>query len=170
MPIGSNPIKHPYLYCHLLHPGPMVRCWWELEGLISLSLFFAAFSISRWHLLGRRIAAIIVLLLGGFTVRFASAHRLPYLNYWDERIHAIVAKNMISSSLRPCLCKRLALPYDYRHWAANEVWVHKTATLSENFFKTYPWVKRIKARGYILIYLWSRPLLSLAQVVRMIYT
>ena len=49
----------------------------------------------------------------------------PYVHDWDERYHALVAKNMMDRPLRPMLYRDPVLPYDYRNWLANHVWVHK---------------------------------------------
>jgi 4-amino-4-deoxy-L-arabinose transferase-like glycosyltransferase len=48
-----------------------------------------------------------------------------FLHTWDERFHALVAKNMIEHPLRPVLYADPVLPYDFRHWTANHVWLHK---------------------------------------------
>ncbi|MCX6566522.1 MAG: glycosyltransferase family 39 protein [Candidatus Aminicenantes bacterium] len=48
-----------------------------------------------------------------------------YLHDWDERYHALVAKNMIGQPLKPMLYRDPVLPYDYRNWFANHVWIHK---------------------------------------------
>ena len=48
-----------------------------------------------------------------------------FLHAWDERYHALVAKNMIEHPWRPVLYADPALPYDFRHWTANHVWLHK---------------------------------------------
>lgn len=48
-----------------------------------------------------------------------------FLHPWDERYHALVAKNMIEHPWRPVLYADPVLLYDYRHWTANHVWLHK---------------------------------------------
>ncbi len=47
------------------------------------------------------------------------------LHEWDERIHALVAKNLSQDWLRPTLYADPVLPYDYRYWNQNHVWLHK---------------------------------------------
>ena len=47
------------------------------------------------------------------------------LHPWDERYHALVAKNLIRTPLVPVLYADPALPYDYRDWTGNHVWLHK---------------------------------------------
>lgn len=48
-----------------------------------------------------------------------------YLHPWDERYHALVAKNMMANPLQPTLYKTPILSYDYKEWYANHVWLHK---------------------------------------------
>ena len=48
-----------------------------------------------------------------------------FLHFWDERYHALVAKNLISHPLIPTLYENPVLPYDYRNWSANHIWLHK---------------------------------------------
>ena len=47
------------------------------------------------------------------------------LHPWDERFHALVARNLIAHPLVPALYREALLPYDYRDWMANHVWLHK---------------------------------------------
>ncbi|WP_345054156.1 ArnT family glycosyltransferase [Hymenobacter glaciei] len=49
----------------------------------------------------------------------------PFLHDWDERFHALVAKNLQANFLLPQLRARPVLPYDYRLWTSNHVWLHK---------------------------------------------
>lgn len=48
-----------------------------------------------------------------------------FLHPWDERYHALVAKHLIAHPLVPTLYDSPVLPYDYRDWMANHVWLHK---------------------------------------------
>ena len=48
-----------------------------------------------------------------------------FLHPWDERYHALVAKNMIENPFFPRLYKYPLLPFDYKDWTANYIWVHK---------------------------------------------
>lgn len=49
----------------------------------------------------------------------------PFLHLWDEQFHALVAKNLLKNPLRPALYTKQLLPFDYRIWVNNEVWLHK---------------------------------------------
>lgn len=48
-----------------------------------------------------------------------------FLHTWDERYHALVAKNLINHPLTPTLYDNPILPYDYKNWVGNHIWVHK---------------------------------------------
>lgn len=68
--------------------------------------------------------ALFFLVLTGLLIRtFVSLD--PYLHPWDERYHALVAKNMMSHPLLPTLYENPVLPYDYKAWVGNHIWVHK---------------------------------------------
>lgn len=47
------------------------------------------------------------------------------LHPWDERYHALVAKNMMNNPFVPKLYPDHIIDYDYKDWAANKIWVHK---------------------------------------------
>jgi len=65
---------------------------------------------------------LLVALAGILRLHMARDH---FLHSWDERYHALVAKNMIENPWRPVLYAEPVLPYDHRHWTANHVWLHK---------------------------------------------
>ena len=50
-------------------------------------------------------------------------HRL--ITYWDELFHAIVARNLTKHFLMPTLYENPYLPYDYKGWTVNHIWLHK---------------------------------------------
>jgi 4-amino-4-deoxy-L-arabinose transferase len=64
------------------------------------------------------------ILIGGFLLRIYTSMDF-YLHEWDERFHALVAKNLISNPLKPMLYSVPLLEYDYKNWAGNHIWVHK---------------------------------------------
>jgi len=49
----------------------------------------------------------------------------PFLHDWDERFHAIVARNLMTEPLRPRLHPMPLLPYEFQAWCCNYVWLHK---------------------------------------------
>lgn len=73
---------------------------------------------------GQYNTAILLLLLGGLILRFYTASD-PYLHSWDERYHALVAKNLMQHPFLPTLYENPILPYDFKSWISSHVWVHK---------------------------------------------
>jgi len=68
--------------------------------------------------------ALCCILLVGLVLRiFVAAD--PFLHPWDERYHALVAKNLIAHPFRPMLYVTPLLDYDYTNWTNNHIWVHK---------------------------------------------
>jgi 4-amino-4-deoxy-L-arabinose transferase-like glycosyltransferase len=47
------------------------------------------------------------------------------LTRWDEVFHAIVGRNLLKHPLKPTLFDTPYLPYDFRQWKENHVWLHK---------------------------------------------
>ena len=71
---------------------------------------------SRWLLL--------LLLLTGGALRWQLS-RDQMLHQRDEKFHALVAKNMMETPLSPRLYQTAVLPYDYKLWYQNHIWLHK---------------------------------------------
>src|SRR5688572_19622660 len=72
----------------------------------------------RWR------ASMLALGLSALLIRgYAAADRS--LHPWDERYHALVAKNFIETPLTPRLYHTPVLPYDHRAWTGNYIWMHK---------------------------------------------
>ncbi len=69
--------------------------------------------------------AVLALMLAALSLRFGVAILDPFLHSWDERYHALVAKNMLLDWSRPLLRADPVLAYDYRQWCCNHVWLHK---------------------------------------------
>ncbi len=68
--------------------------------------------------------SIIFILIGGLILRIFTSCDF-YLHEWDERYHALVAKNLIDNPFKPMLYNNPILDYDYKNWAGNHIWVHK---------------------------------------------
>jgi len=68
--------------------------------------------------------ALWLLMVCGFVLRLYVASDF-YLHEWDERYHALVAKNLMNHPLLPTLWDKPLLPYDFRNWTSNHVWLHK---------------------------------------------
>ena len=67
---------------------------------------------------------LALILLVAFLIRMDAASTRS-LHPWDERFHALVAKNLLDHPLTPALYRMPALDYDSRDWTANHIWLHK---------------------------------------------
>jgi 4-amino-4-deoxy-L-arabinose transferase-like glycosyltransferase len=74
-----------------------------------------------WRAAGVRIGFV---LLAAFLIR-TDAGWTRSLHDWDERFHALVAKNLLTDPFKPTLYRNPAVEYDYRDWTSNHVWLHK---------------------------------------------
>lgn len=70
-------------------------------------------------------AALLTLFFAALTVRLFAAHLDPFLHDWDERYHALVARNMMHDPFKPMLVARHFIPYDHKYWGGNHIWLHK---------------------------------------------
>lgn len=70
-----------------------------------------------------RLALFLLVLCGLVLYVFVSMDL--FLHEWDERYHALVAKNLMRHPLIPTLYDNPLLAYDYKNWAGNHIWVHK---------------------------------------------
>ncbi|MCO6493112.1 MAG: glycosyltransferase family 39 protein [Phaeodactylibacter sp.] len=68
--------------------------------------------------------AIVLIVICGLFLRIYTATDF-FLHEWDERYHALVAKNLILHPFKPTLYEHPILPYDYRDWSSNHIWLHK---------------------------------------------
>lgn len=57
-------------------------------------------------------------------LRFRNLGHKP-IKYWDELFHAIVARNTTKHFLMPTFYDQPYLPYDYKNWTQNHIWLHK---------------------------------------------
>ncbi len=61
----------------------------------------------------------------GFVLRWYMIELDPFLHDWDERIHALVARNMLNDPFVPMLQQEHLMPYRIENWVYNEIWLHK---------------------------------------------
>ena len=69
--------------------------------------------------------AILFLALASLGLRIFMAHLDPFLWDWDERYHALVAKNFLAHPLIPTLYDHPVMDYNYTEWYKNHIWLHK---------------------------------------------
>ncbi len=89
-------------------------------ALASITLWAAFRLLSRQN----EKLALLLLVAAGFLLRLYAGSDL-FLHRWDERYHAVVARNLVSHPLKPTLYDNPVLPYDYRDWSTNHIWLHK---------------------------------------------
>lgn len=94
-------------------------------GLVTIALAAAGFAYGfiRFNKGDLRLAIACIVISGFFLRLYAASDQ--YLHPWDERYHALVAKNLINNPLHPTLYANPVLPYDYTNWTANHTWLHK---------------------------------------------
>lgn len=93
-------------------------------GLLAVTGLLTGGSIAAW-LRGRSALALAALVGAAFALRLLMITLDPFLHDWDERYHALVAKHLMTDPLRPLLRDHAYLPYDFRDWSGNTVWLHK---------------------------------------------
>lgn len=93
--------------------------------LLINSLLIITLSVFAFYFKKNINFSLILLILGGISLRLFAVYLDPFLNIWDERFHALVAKNMIDNPLEPMLFKNPVLPYNYENWTSNHIWLHK---------------------------------------------
>ena len=94
-------------------------------ALFGLSAGATAISLVLAHR-QRYARAVLWLMAAELGLRLGLIGADPFLHDWDERFHALVAKNMLTTGwVRPLLRAHPLLPYDYQQWCCNHVWLHK---------------------------------------------
>jgi len=71
---------------------------------------------------------LLILFLGA--ILFKNSQQPQYLNEWDERFHALVAKNLLVDPSLPRLYKDSAVKYNYDPWYRTVIWLHKPPLFS----------------------------------------
>ena len=89
--------------------------------VVACALVYVAAALAKRE---RWVPAITVVTAAALLIRGYAAWERA-LHPWDERYHALVAKHLVESPLRPTLYADPVLPYDYQDWTRNHVWLHK---------------------------------------------
>jgi 4-amino-4-deoxy-L-arabinose transferase-like glycosyltransferase len=94
-------------------------------GVIAVALAAALYALAlQRYRRGRVVASLGLILAAGGVLRLFAGTDLA-LHPWDERFHALVAKRLLDHPLTPTLYDPPLLPFDYRDWLGNHVWLHK---------------------------------------------
>lgn len=116
--------------------------------------------------------ALIILLVIGFALRLTAIFIDPFLHPWDERYHALVARNFMDNPLLPVLrVNPITDNYDPFIWCCNHIWLHKQPlfmwqmAFSMKLFGVSEWAMRLPSAfmGTILIFLTYRIAVLLAK-------
>jgi 4-amino-4-deoxy-L-arabinose transferase len=95
-----------------------------LHFVLSISLLLHI--ISAYYFYKRKTGvAVFVLFIANLLLRYWCAGLDPFLNDWDEKFHALVAKNLTHHWLKPTLTDIPLLPCNYKDWFGNYIWLHK---------------------------------------------
>ena len=70
-----------------------------------------------------KIILLCILIASGILVFRHVGH--SGITYWDEGFHAVVARNLTKHPLKFTLYDQPWLPYDYKGWGDNHIWLHK---------------------------------------------
>lgn len=74
----------------------------------------------------KRHGGIILIVITGFLLRLLAAMADPFLHPWDERFHALVARNLMDNPIVPMLrAHPITENYDQFMWCCNHIWLHK---------------------------------------------
>jgi 4-amino-4-deoxy-L-arabinose transferase len=94
-------------------------------GIIIIVLSVIVFTLSfLFYKKDKFNTALILIIAGGVVLRMYTCSD-KYLHTWDEKYHALVAKNMIQHPLKPTLFDKPVFPYNYKIWVSNHVWLEK---------------------------------------------
>lgn len=112
---------------------------------------------------------ISLILFIAFVLRLVFIHIDPFLHPWDERFHALVARNLIDSPLVPILrINPITENYDPFMWCCNHIWLHKQPlfmwqmTGSMKIFGVSEWSMRLPSAmmGTLLVLLIYRIIIN----------
>ncbi|WCL82994.1 glycosyltransferase family 39 protein [Saprospira sp. CCB-QB6] len=116
-----------------------------LASFLGLGLFLW-FWVVKTEVNKLKLCLLFFLALG---IRLYMIQIDPFLQDWDERFHALVARNMIEQPFTPLLHKTALLPYDPAAWCCNHIWLHKQPlflwqmALSMKVFGVSVWAMRL---------------------------
>ncbi len=103
----------------------MFKTYFSIEQLTFLVPGFVLLALSTlFFLQARKKTALTILSLSALCFFLFAALLDPFLNTWDERFHALVAKNLLANPWQPSLYPELLIPLEYR-WDRAYIWLHK---------------------------------------------
>lgn len=103
----------------------MLKSYFQDFQIILLIISGLSLIVSLLAFRSKPTLGLLLLGLTGFAIFLFGASLDNYLNLWDERFHALVAKNLMTNPLKPMLYKDPILDIDYNYWALAHIWMHK---------------------------------------------
>lgn len=104
--------------------GSKIIPMWDYT-LVVTGFLFLTIAIVLFQLRSKPFVALMILMVSAVFFTIYSIRVFDFLLVWDEQYHALVAKNMIGHPFKPMLYTDPILPYDYRNWSGNHIWLHK---------------------------------------------
>jgi hypothetical protein len=105
-----------------------------------------------------KIILLCILIASGALVLRNIGH--SGIHYWDEGFHAVVARNLTKHPLKFTLYDQPWLPYDYKGWGENHIWLHKppvamwTIWISHVFFGINTFALRLPSAISLVVTAW----------------
>jgi 4-amino-4-deoxy-L-arabinose transferase len=145
----------------------MFKTYFDTTQLSFLIPGFIFFLISLlFHIKDKEKLSIFFLLVSALSIFIFAGLLDPFVNMWDERFHALVAKNLLKHPLMPTLYDDpvLKISDDMKRWDLYHIWLHKQPlflwqiALSFKIFGVNELALRIPSIifGVILIYIGYR--------------
>jgi 4-amino-4-deoxy-L-arabinose transferase-like glycosyltransferase len=96
------------------------------ELILKTSLVFSIcfFTWITWKYATKYRIALTSILILGLVLRLYMNDN-SQLHQWDERYHALVAKNLAENPLKPVLYSHPVLAYEKNNWVGNHIWLAK---------------------------------------------
>lgn len=97
----------------------------ETYTALAIAALPALASVFVMYMTERKQLAWWMLILSCLALRIVAIMLDPYLHEWDERFHALVAKNMMNYPFKPMLRVESVYEIPYKSWCCNHIWLHK---------------------------------------------
>ena len=98
---------------------------WPFDSASTLTIAIAAACLAGAAVSKARVTGRLALIVFAALALRVDAARQQSIHAWDERFHAVVAKNLINHPLTPTLYDRPLSADPRAHWTEAHVWLHK---------------------------------------------
>lgn len=100
-------------------------CFSDTQNVLLLTGGFSFIISLLMHIKSREYLSLAFLVLTAICIFSFAALLDPFLNLWDERFHALAAKNMMNHPLMPTLYDDPIVDMPYDRWDRYHIWLHK---------------------------------------------